>query len=100
MTELELTAEQRRAIDRRDGPLFLEAGAAEQLGDLTAARGLYVKAIELQPLNWRPWYELGSFEFDLQNYGAAAPPLERAEQLDPHGTLAPALLKQAQSKLR
>jgi tetratricopeptide (TPR) repeat protein len=81
-------------------PLFLEAGAAEQLGDLAAARALYVKAIELQPLNWRPWYELGSFEFDLQNYGAAAPPLERAEQLDPHGTLAPALLKQAQSKLR
>jgi O-Antigen ligase len=81
-------------------PLFLEAGAAAQLGDLTAARALYVKAVELQPLNWRPWYELGSFEFDLQNYGAAAPPLERAEQLDPHGTLAPALLKQAQSKLR
>jgi O-Antigen ligase/Tetratricopeptide repeat len=79
-------------------PLFLEAGAAEQLGDLTAARGLYVKAIDLQPLNWRPWYELGSFEFDLQRYRAAAPALERAVQLDPHGTLAPNLLKQARAK--
>jgi tetratricopeptide (TPR) repeat protein len=80
-------------------PLFLEAGAAEQLGDLTAARALYVKAIELQPLNWRPWYELGSFEFDLQRYRAAAAPLERAVQLDPHGTLAKPLLDQARAKL-
>lgn len=80
-------------------PLFLEAGAAEQLGDLTAARALYVKAIELQPLNWRPWYELGSFEFDLGNYRASAPPLERAVQLDPHGTLAPNLLRQARAQL-
>ena len=79
-------------------PLFLEAGAAEQLGDLSAARALYVKAIDLQPLNWRPWYELGSFEFDLQRYRAAAPALERAVQLDPHGTLAPPLLEQARAK--
>jgi O-antigen ligase len=79
-------------------PLFLEAAAAEQLGDLAAARALYVKAIDLQPLNWRPWYELGSFEFDLQRYRAAAPPLERAVQLDPYGTLAPPLLEQARAK--
>jgi O-antigen ligase len=79
-------------------PLFLEAGAAEQLGDLAAARSLYVKAIELQPLNWRPWYELGSFEVDLLHYGAAIPPLERAVELDRHGTLAPALLKVAKQK--
>ena len=75
-------------------PLFLEAGAAEQLGDLGAARSLYVKAIELQPLNWRPWYELGSFEFDLMNYQAALRPLQRAVQLDPHGSVAPGLLQQ------
>jgi tetratricopeptide (TPR) repeat protein len=78
-------------------PVFLEAGAAEQLGDLSAARALYVKAIEVQPLNWRPWYELGSFELDLLNYRAAVRPLERAVQLDPHGTLAPALLQQARA---
>jgi O-Antigen ligase len=80
-------------------PLFLEAGAAEQLGDLGAARSLYVKAIELQPLNWWPWYELGSFEFDLLRYGAAEPPLRRAVELDPHGTLACGLLLQADAKL-
>jgi len=80
-------------------PLFLEAGTAEQLGDLAAARRLYVKAIELQPLNWRPWYELGSFEFDLLDYRAAVAPLERAVQLDPHGTLAPGLLHQAKANL-
>ena len=80
-------------------PLFLEAGAAEQLGDLPAARSLYVKAIELQPLNWRPWYELGSFEYDLMRYHAAVLPLRRAVELDPHGTLAPSLLQQAQAKL-
>jgi tetratricopeptide (TPR) repeat protein len=80
-------------------PLFLEAGAAEQLGDLPAARSLYVKAIELQPLNWRPWYELGSFEYDLMRYHAAVQPLRRAVELDPHGTLAPSLLQQAQAKL-
>jgi O-antigen ligase/polysaccharide polymerase Wzy-like membrane protein len=80
-------------------PLFLEAGAAEQLGDLPAARSLYVKAIELQPLNWRPWYELGSFEYDLMRYRAAVPPLRRAVELDPHGTLAPSLLQEAQAKL-
>jgi len=80
-------------------PLFLEAGAAEQLGDLAAAKSLYVKAVELQPLNWRPWYELGSFEFDLLHYGAAVPPLRRAVELDRHGTLAPALLQQALTKI-
>src|SRR6266496_3881392 len=80
-------------------PVFFEAGAAEQLGDLAAARRLYVKAIELQPLNWRPWYELGSFEFDLLNYRAAVAPLQRAVELDPQGTLAPGLLQQAKAKL-
>src|SRR5919204_311476 len=80
-------------------PLFLEAGAAEQLGDLSAARSLYVKAIELQPLNWWPWYELGSFELDLLNYPAAVPPLRRAVELDPHGTLACPLLLQAEAKV-
>jgi tetratricopeptide (TPR) repeat protein len=79
-------------------PLFLEAGAAERLGDLGAARSLYVKAIELQPLNWRPWYELGSFEFDLLHYGAAVPPLRRAVELDPHGSLAPGLLLLARQR--
>ncbi len=75
-------------------PVFLEAAAAEQLGDFAAARSLYVKAIDRQPLNWRAWYELGAFEAGLGNDQAAVRPLRRAAELDPQGTLAPALLRQ------
>ena len=80
-----------------DPPLF-EAAAAEQLGDFSAARALYVKAIDRQPLNWRPWYELGRFELGLGNYRAALGPLQRAVLLDRFG-LAPPLLKQVEAKL-
>jgi tetratricopeptide (TPR) repeat protein len=74
-------------------PLFVEAAAAEQLGDFDAARSLYVKAIERQPLNWRGWYELGAYDASLGNDEAAVRPLRRAAELDPHGTLAQALLQ-------
>ena len=77
-------------------PLFVEAAAAEQLGDLGAARGLYVKAVDLQPLNWSAWYELGVFEVSVKDNPAALAPLRRAVELDPHGTLAPALLQQVE----
>jgi hypothetical protein len=80
-------------------PLFVEAGAAEQLGDLVAARALYTKAAELQPLNWRPWYELGSFEVGIGDDRGALAPLRRAVQLDKQGTLAPELLQQVESRL-
>jgi hypothetical protein len=79
-------------------PLFVEAAAAEQLGDLGAARELYVKAVDLQPLNWSAWYELGAFEVSVKNNPAALAPLRRAVQLDPHGTLAPALLQQVEPR--
>jgi hypothetical protein len=79
-------------------PLFVEAAAAEQLGDLGAARDLYLKAVDLQPLNWMAWYELGAFWVSVKNHEAAVPPLERAVELDPHGTLAPALLQQVRSQ--
>ena len=74
------------------------AAAAEQLGDLGAARDLYVKAVDLQPLNWMAWYELGAFWVSVKNHEAAVAPLERAVELDPHGTLAPALLQQIRSR--
>jgi len=80
-------------------PIFVEAAAAEQLGDLGAARSLYVKAVEEQPLNWSTWYELGAFEVSVRNDKAAVEPLRRAVALDPHGTLAPALLQQVESRL-
>ena len=94
----------RRAHDARSlnplalEPLFVEAAAAEQLGDLGAARDLYVKAVDLQPLNWMAWYELGAFWVSVKNHEAAVAPLERAVELDPHGTLAPALLQQVRSQ--
>ena len=94
----------RRAHDARSlnplamEPLFVEAAAAEQLGDLGAARDLYVKAVDLQPLNWMAWYELGAFWVSVKNHEAAVAPLERAVELDPHGTLAPALLQQVRPR--
>jgi hypothetical protein len=76
-------------------PLFTQAAAALQLGEVEAAGRLYVRAVRLQPLNPRPWYELGRFQFDLQRYEEAIPPLRRAVELDPYGSHAPELLKEA-----
>ena len=45
----------------------------EQLGDFQGARQLYIDAVELQPLNWRAWLELGEFEARQQDYGARDP---------------------------
>jgi O-antigen ligase len=80
-------------------PVLVEAGAAEELGDFRSARALYVKAIDRQPLNWRPWYELGRFEVGLGNYRAALGPLRRAVALDRYGSLAPPLLMQVEARL-
>jgi hypothetical protein len=79
-------------------PLFVEAAAEEQLANYGAARRLYVRAVRLQPLNWRPWYELGSFEFGRKRYEAALAPVLRAVELDRYGSLAPALLKQVEAR--
>jgi O-Antigen ligase len=79
-------------------PLLVQAGALEQLGLFTRARELYVRAVELQPLNWRGWYELGRFEAGIGNYGAAVGPLRRAVFLDRYGSLAPPLLVQVEQQ--
>ncbi|MDQ2910793.1 MAG: tetratricopeptide repeat protein, partial [Actinomycetota bacterium] len=78
-------------------PLFAQAAALEQLGDFQGARQLYIDAVRLQPLNWRAWYELGRFEEDQQDYARAIPPLKRAVELDPQGSLAPAELAKVKS---
>jgi hypothetical protein len=75
-------------------PLLYEALAAEQLGDYAGARELYVRAVKLQPLNWRAWYELASFDYEQQQYALAVPPAERAVELDPYNPLAQMLLEQ------
>jgi tetratricopeptide (TPR) repeat protein len=67
-------------------PLFVQALALEQLGDFQGARQLYVDAVQLQPLNWRAWLELGKFESGQQDYERAIPPLKRAVELDPQST--------------
>ena len=64
-------------------PLLVQAEALEQLGDAQGARQLYIDAVELQPLNWRPWWELGIFEEGQQDFGRAIPALQRAVELDP-----------------
>jgi hypothetical protein len=79
-------------------PLLVQAGALEQLGLFTRAREVYVRAVELQPLNWRGWYELGRFEAGVGNYRGAVGPLRRAVFLDPYGSLAPPLLTQVEAK--
>jgi tetratricopeptide (TPR) repeat protein len=80
-------------------PLLTHAVAEVQLGDLQAAGALYVRAVRLQPLNWWPWYRLGLFQFEQQQYEDAIPPLRRAIELDPQGSLAPELLKEAQAQV-
>jgi len=69
-------------------PIFTQAEALEQIGDNQGARQLYIDAVRLQPLNWRPWLVLGEFEKRQQDYGRAIGPLKRAVELDPQGSLA------------
>jgi hypothetical protein len=78
-------------------PLLVQAEALVQFGDFQAARDLYVQAVRLQPLNWQPWYYLGRFEEDQQDWTRALPPLERAVQLDPLNSISSAELARAKS---
>jgi len=67
-------------------PLLAWASAEEAQGQSGAARDLYVRAVELQPLNWYAWYQLGSFDKDVRaDTVAARLELGRAVELDPHG---------------
>ncbi len=79
-------------------PLLVQAAALEQLGDFQGARQVYIDAVELQPLNWRPWYYLGLFEVGQQDWARAIPPLERAMELDPLNPFPAASLKQARAQ--
>ena len=78
-------------------PLLTQAQALEQLGDVQGARQRYIDAVELQPLNWRAWLELGSFEEGQQDFGRAIPALERAVELDPLNSLTTGELARAKS---
>jgi hypothetical protein len=78
-------------------PLLVQAAALEQLGDVQAARGRYIDAVRLQPLNWWPWYQLGLFEAGQEDWVRAIPPLERAVQLDSLNPFPAVALQQARA---
>ncbi len=78
-------------------PLLTQAEALEQLGDVQGARQRYIDAVELQPLNWRAWWELGRFEEGQQDYGRALPALRRAVELDPLNPLTTGELTRAKA---
>jgi O-Antigen ligase/Tetratricopeptide repeat len=78
-------------------PLIVQGEALEQLGDVQGARQLYIDAVELQPLNWRAWWELGRFEEGQQDFGRAIPALERAVELDPLNSITTGELQQARA---
>jgi hypothetical protein len=78
-------------------PLLVQALALEQLGDFQGARVLYIDGVRLQPLNWRPWYELGRFEEGQEDWVRAIQPLERSVALDPLNPLPAGELKRARS---
>jgi hypothetical protein len=66
-------------------PLLARAAAEEARGDDLAALESYVEAVELQPRNWRPWFELGRFELATDRSQRAILHLQRARELDPLG---------------
>jgi O-Antigen ligase len=66
-------------------PLQALASAEEDAGNLARARELFAQAVDLQPLNWASWYELGLYDREVLGHTAAARrELRRALQLDPH----------------
>jgi len=66
-------------------PLHAWAAAEEASGRPAKARRIYLRAVDLQPLNWVTWYELGLFDLELADREAARRALERAAELDPYG---------------
>jgi len=66
-------------------PLLAWAAVEEDANHLPKARSLYARAVDLQPLNWEAWYQLGLFDQQvLGNDQTANRELRRALELDPH----------------
>ena len=63
------------------------ASVEEDAGKLARARELYAQAVDLQPLNWASWYQLGLYDREVLGHCAVARrELIRARQLDPHNS--------------
>jgi tetratricopeptide (TPR) repeat protein len=79
-------------------PIFAEALATGfQRRD---ARRLYLRAIELQPANWRTWYELGQYELvGLNALDDAYLDLDKAYSLDPRNVVVGRALAATKKKL-
>jgi hypothetical protein len=66
-------------------PLQAWASAEEGLSNFARARQLYAQAVDLQPLNWTSWYQLGLYDREVLGHDEAARrELEHALELDPH----------------
>jgi hypothetical protein len=66
-------------------PLQAWASVEEDDGKLARARELYAQAVDLQPLNWASWYQLGLYDREVLGHDAVARrELRRALELDPH----------------
>ena len=66
-------------------PLFAWAAAETLQGNDVEAEKLYMRAVRLQPLNSRSWFELGRFELAHGGAQQGRVFLRRAAQLDPQG---------------
>ena len=64
-------------------PLFASAVVAERTGERQEALDRYVEAVELQPKNWRTWYELARYEFELGMFETALRHSTASQALDP-----------------
>jgi hypothetical protein len=80
-------AENAAKLARSLDPVAIEpiiAQATAVAGQRRDARRLFIDAIELQPENWRPWYELGQYEATTLNaLDDAFLDLDKAYSLDP-----------------
>jgi len=66
-------------------PLLAWAAVEEDANQLGKARELYAQAVDLQPLNWEAWFQLGLFDREVLGHDQAARrELGRALELDPH----------------
>jgi tetratricopeptide (TPR) repeat protein len=73
-------------------PIYAWAAAEEARAHIGRAHSLYLQAVEVQPLNWDTWYELGRFELEVLGHREAARrAFERAVQLNPKGPAGQAL---------
>ncbi len=66
-------------------PLLAIAAVHELRGDERAALRYYVEAVELQPENFRSWYELGRFEYSIGFTELGIEHLKRSRELDSLG---------------